>query len=449
MMQSRAVSRMALLRASLARNSCSARRCSVTSRKISTTPISLPAASRIGAAESSMGRSVPSLAIRTVWFARPTMTPSRSTLSTGFSTGCRVCSLRMANTVSSGCPSASSCVQPVSSCGDAVEERDPPLRVGGDHRIADAGERHPQPLLLLVQPLLGGLPLDPHGDLVGHRRHRLQGRLRERLAGEHRHHAHEPVVHDERVSGEGDHALPLRPLLVADTGIAHDGVGQVRLPLLGDQADLVLADRNPAVRAVQVRVHPGAGPQFENVVGLRSASRCGRRPRPDASTSASAQRLEHRPQAVPLDERLADRRIQGEEPHSLVQRRLGSLPFCDVPKDQHAAEDVALLVPDRGGAVVNRALRPVLRDQDGVVRQPDDLAVPQRPQGRVLDRLAGVLVDDAEHVFQRSSGGFLRLPADQLLGDRVEEIDPALGVGADDGIADARQRDVQPLPLLW
>ena len=36
----------------------------------------------------------------------------------------------------------------------------------------------------------------------------------------------------------------------------------------------------------------------------------------------------------------------------------------------------------------------------------------------------------------------------KLLGDRVEEVDPALGVGADDGIADARQRDVQPLPLL-
>ena len=79
---------------------------------------------------------------------------------------------------------------------------------------------------------------------------------------------------------------------------------------------------------------------------------------------------------------------------------------------------------------------------------PTILPLPQRPQRRVLDRLAGVLVDDAEHVFERPTGSLARLPADQLLGDRVQEVDPALGVGADDGIADARQRDLQPLPLL-
>ncbi len=105
-------------------------------------------------------------------------------------------------------------------------------------------------------------------------------------------------------------------------------------------------------------------------------------------------------------------------------------------------------IPDRGGAVVNGALLAVPGDQDGVVRQPDDHALLQCPQRRVLDRLAGVLVDDAEHVLQGAARGFLGLPADKLLGDRVEEVDPALGVGADDGIADARQRDVQPLPLL-
>ena len=79
---------------------------------------------------------------------------------------------------------------------------------------------------------------------------------------------------------------------------------------------------------------------------------------------------------------------------------------------------------------------------------PTILPSSQRPQRRVLDRLAGVLVDDAEHVFERPPGRLARLPADQLLGDRIQEIDPPLGVGADDRIADARQRDVQPLPLL-
>ena len=274
---------MALLRASLARNSCSARRCSVTSRKTSTTPISLPAASRIGAAAVVDGplRPVPGDQDRVVRQPDDDALPQHLLH--------RVLDRLAGLLVEDGehrlqrLPWASSGVHPVNSCGHAVEERHPPLVVGGDDRIADGGERDRQPLPLLVQPLLGGLPLDPHGDLVGHRRHRLQGRLRQRAAGEHRHDAHEPVVHDERVSGEGDHALPLRPLLVAHTGVAHDGVGQVRLPLLGDQADLVLADRDPAVRAVQVRVHPGAGPQFQDVLGLVRASRRGRTPRPGAS----------------------------------------------------------------------------------------------------------------------------------------------------------------------
>src|ERR1044072_4874291 len=75
MMAARAVSRMAPLPASVARHARtprSARRCSAPSRKISTTPIIRPAASRIGAALSSMGRSDPSLATRIVWFASPT-----------------------------------------------------------------------------------------------------------------------------------------------------------------------------------------------------------------------------------------------------------------------------------------------------------------------------------------------------------------------------------------
>ena len=57
--------------------------------------------------------------------------------------------------------------------GDGVEEGDPALGVGGDHRVADAGQGHPEPLALAVQPLLGPLPLDPQRDLVGDRLHHL------------------------------------------------------------------------------------------------------------------------------------------------------------------------------------------------------------------------------------------------------------------------------------
>jgi hypothetical protein len=69
-----------------------------------------------------MGRSVPSLATRTVWFASPTMPPSANTFWAGFSTVSRVRSLTMRKTSSSGRPAASSCVQPVRATATGLRE---------------------------------------------------------------------------------------------------------------------------------------------------------------------------------------------------------------------------------------------------------------------------------------------------------------------------------------
>ena len=87
----------------------------VISRKTRTAPIIFPSASRIGAALSSMGRSVPSRAIRIVWFASPTTTPSFRARKAGFATVLRVCSLTILNTNPRGWPSASCSFQAVSS----------------------------------------------------------------------------------------------------------------------------------------------------------------------------------------------------------------------------------------------------------------------------------------------------------------------------------------------
>ena len=92
----------------------SARRCSVKSRNTSTTPRMRPASSRMGAALSAMGRSVPSRLISTVWLARPRMWPDRMTSPAGFSTGCRVVSFTIWKTSASGIPCALSFVHPVS-----------------------------------------------------------------------------------------------------------------------------------------------------------------------------------------------------------------------------------------------------------------------------------------------------------------------------------------------
>ena len=71
----------------LSRTDASAAYRSLISWKTSTTPCMRPRSSVMGAAVSSMGWMVPSLAVSFVWLARPTTMPSRSTLVTGFSTG--------------------------------------------------------------------------------------------------------------------------------------------------------------------------------------------------------------------------------------------------------------------------------------------------------------------------------------------------------------------------
>ena len=60
------------------------------SRKMRTTPDDVPRSSLMAAALSSMGRSLPSLAMRRVWFPSPTVSPRSMTIRTGCSTACRV-----------------------------------------------------------------------------------------------------------------------------------------------------------------------------------------------------------------------------------------------------------------------------------------------------------------------------------------------------------------------
>ena len=104
-----------------------------------------------------MGRSVPSRAMRTVELASPTIVPSRRARRAGFSAGSRVSSLTMWKTSGSG-PALRLGLGPAGQgLGHGVHERDPALGVGADHRVADAGERHPQPVRLLAQRLLGAL----------------------------------------------------------------------------------------------------------------------------------------------------------------------------------------------------------------------------------------------------------------------------------------------------
>lgn len=126
---------------------------------------------------------------------------------------------------------------------------------------------------------------------------------------------------------------------------------------------------------------------------------------------------------------------------------LGPLPLGDVPEHEDGPDQRAAGVPDGGGAVVDGPLGPVPRDQERVVRQPDDHPLGQRPQRGVLDRPAGGFVHNAEHVGQGPPPCLGRRPPGQRLGHRVQERHPPGGVGGDHRVADAFEGDAEPLPL--
>jgi len=59
----------------------------------------------------------------------------------------------------------------------------------------------------------------------------------------------------------------------------------------------------------------------------------------------------------------------------------------DVVKDEDNSVDFSGFVANRGGAVVNRPLGPVLGNEDGMVGEADDIAFPENSLNGVLDRM--------------------------------------------------------------
>ncbi len=87
-------------------------------------------------------------------------------------------------------------------------------------------------------------------------------------------------------------------------------------------------------------------------------------------------------------------------------------------------------------------------DEQRVVRQSDDHALTQRSEGRTLDRLARVLVDDPEHLVERFPARLMLCPAGQRFGDAIEIGNAALVVSGDHRIADAAKRYAEQLTAI-
>ena len=122
--------------------------------------------------------------------------------------------------------------------------------------------------------------------------------------------------------------------------------------------------------------------------------------------------------------------------------------LAHVVEHQHAARDRARAVADRRGGALDVHLVAVALDQQRRPHRLDRAAAADRDRQRVLERLAGLLVEAAEDVVDGPALRLLEAPAGELLGDRVEVLDDQRGVGGDHAVADRLQRDLRALLLL-
>ena len=76
-----------------------------------------------------------------------------------------------------------------------------------------------------------------------------------------------------------------------------------------------------------------------------------------------------------------------------------------IAKHQDNSDQIALVIKNRGSAVLDRSQRAVSVLQHGMVRQPHNLSLLQYLLHRVLARLVGVLMEDREDFRDRLAFG--------------------------------------------
>jgi hypothetical protein len=84
-------------------------------------------------------------------------------------------------------------------------------------------------------------------------------------------------------------------------------------------------------------------------------------------------------------------------------------------------------------------------NEQRVIGQSDDPALPQDLRDRTLDSLARFFIDDAEDRVEGRAARSRCRPAGQCFRDRVHERHQPRWIGCNHGIADASERDRQAL----
>jgi hypothetical protein len=230
--------------------------------------------------------------------------------------------------------------------------------------------------------LVGELAGDPERQRIGDRRQAVERVVVELAPRVDRHHADDPVLDPQRVAGERDDLLVPGPLGAADLGVDRHVIGEVRDPVLGDRADVVIIEPQRGERAVERGRDPGARAQLQGPGGVVD----GPDPRqrgievPDHAVGAPPQRGAQR---VLAGQRIADLAEQQRRAGLAGLDRVGvDLAQADQQAAVRSGAGARLAPADRGqdalgeqlGAVGHRVAEP--RGERGVLQRR--AALPQR-----------------------------------------------------------------------
>ena len=121
--------------------------------------------------------------------------------------------------------------------------------------------------------------------------------------------------------------------------------------------------------------------------------------------------------------------------------------FAHIMEHQHAARHRAAAVANGRCRAFDIDFVAVAANQQHRPHRLDGARAADGDRQRIFQRFARFLVECAEDLLDRPALAILETPSGERLGDRVQIVDHALGVGGDDAVADALQSDLRTLLL--
>src|SRR5210317_680412 len=110
--------------------------------------------------------------------------------------------------------------------------------------------------------------------------------------------------------------------------------------------------------------------------------------------------------------------------------------LADIVKYQHPAGHLATTVTNRRRGILDVQLVSIAADQKSRSNRLDRARTTNRHRHRVVERLTGLFMKTTKYFVDVAAGGVVEAPPGQLLGNRIDILHVALGIGGYHAVAD-------------